>query len=361
MLYLDLFKKLGRMRGPNITIGTETKIFESYDRLIGTLAPRDRKTVVVAHCHDEVIMSHGLRDNLANLDRDLERNPNVHVILISCYDIEQHLPRRPNFLFIPFWEYHGIYWHLYANTEPADPSKISKRFLSLNKRADVHRQLLYYKFYQMDLLDDNVFSYLCEDYVNGSLLDPKSYVCMHGMIKSFPGMERLTIDPPSQGKMLADDLLLQQYQSGNHAVDPTWVAHKQWYDQTFCSIVIETDAGDDHVNLSEKTFRCIAMQHPIMLFAAEGTNQFLGKLGIDITFDELGWDDMGELRLKNMFDKIEQLARIDMSMLRRMRYSMQEKLEQARKSYSILHGRIVTMEAAILQQVTAKINSWHIS
>ena len=305
-------------------------------------------------------MSHGLRNNLTNLGKDLMSNSNVHVILISSYDIQQHLPNLPNFLFIPFYEYHGIYWHLYENTEPADPTKISKRFLSLNKRADIYRQLLYYKFHHMGWIGDNIFSYVCEDQWQGTVLDPVQYRYLHSIAKTFADMQDIIATAPDRGMIIDHDPLLRRYQSNFNGADPTWLAEKSWYDQTFCSIVIETDAGDDQINLSEKAFRCIALQHPMMLFAAPGTTKFLGQIGLDVLFEPLGWHDEGSARLRNFFDKIESLAKLDMPELVSMRHGMQERLEHMRRAYSVLHGRMAGMEAMILDQITAKIESWQL-
>jgi len=359
MEYLRLFKDLNRLgRQDGYAVGTESQIFDLYDDLIGINSDRDRKTYVIAHCHDEVIMSNGLRKNLLTLERDLTVNPNVHLILISCYDITDQLPKLPNLLFIPFIEYHAIYWPLYSDIEPADASKIDYRFLSLNKRADVYRQLLYYKFHKERWLDTNIFSYGCEDKWKGNMLDKASYDEMHAIARSFPSMQHLCTDVPRNGILVKGDVLLEQYSNGMFSKDPTWLIEKAWYDSTFCSVVIETNAGDVQINLSEKTFRCIAMQHPMVLFASPGTKKFLDRLGLDVGIDMQAWDHPGNNRLGDFMHVLDEINSYSIPVLTSTRYALKERLESSRKAYSEMHSKMLLKQDEMFELINDQLLRW---
>lgn len=352
MRRLDLFKKLDNLRlNPNVFVGTETQIFADYDIIWA-----GGKKLIIAHCDDEVILSKGLRENLSTLSLDLMSNPDTFMIYISNLDIEEHLPKIQNFLYIPFIEYHGKYWNLYKDYEPSEPSKVSKRFLSLNKRGDIYRQMLYHKFHDRDWIKDNIFSYLCEDQIDGKKFDRNTFDALQASIELLTHVENKSA--PCCGVQIDDDKLYDSYSAGWKKVDPTWLIEKDWYDQTFCSVVIETDAGDQFPNLSEKTFRSIAMQHPLILFSAPGTINLLSKMGIDLDPKMMEWENNKQTRINHFFNALEQINSKSIDELIQDRMAMLPQLKVLRREYSILHGKIEQKEIDIYDQITAKMREW---
>lgn len=352
MRRLNLFKKLDHLRlRSNVHVGTETQIFSDSNLLWSS-----GKKLIIAHCDDEVIVSRELKDQLPTLAMNLDSNPDTHIIYISNLDIGSNLPKCQNFLFIPFIEYHGIYWELYKDHEPADHNKVTKRFLSLNKRADIFRQLLYYKFYHRGWIADNIFSYLCEDRLDGKRFDQDSFVYIQSLIAALDNIEHDS--GPCCGIQIEKDELYDRYARGWRKVDPTWLVEKDWYDQTFCSVVIETDAGDAFPNLSEKTFRSIAMEHPLILFSAPGTVSLLSKMGLDIGPLVMGWESNKPNRINHFFNALETINGKSMDELRQERVAMLPQLKVLRREYSKLHGQIEGKEIEIYDQIQSKMIEW---
>lgn len=61
--------------------------------------------------------------------------------------------------------------------------------------------------------------------------------------------------------------------------------HPSWYDQTFCSLVVETgQTGNFHV--SEKSYKPLAYYHPCIIFGVPGTLKFLRDYGFE-TFENI--------------------------------------------------------------------------
>lgn len=345
--HLLIFRQLDLLSNPQILVGTESDIFDSYDEW----AYSTNKKLIIAYCHDEVIMSYGLRKQITNLEKDLANNPNIHLIYISMYKYPLPLNLQ-NFHFIYFPEWHGIYWDYYKDVEPANTNKIEMKFLSLNKRADVYRQLLYYKFKYENWIDHNIFSYLCEDSLFENLNSCTSFENVDKIIKyRFPNINLPT--PNEKSVSIKNDYLLDQYKALLGTGDPTWSINKEWFDKTYCSIVIETDADDNYPNLSEKTFRAIVMQHPLLLFGSEHIKTTLKSLNLDI---EIEWDE-GPNRFNNFLSEIDNIGNTDIDILRKNRIKMMDKLIHLRTEYSKLHGKIEIKEKEILSYVLNQINS----
>lgn len=365
-MFLPLFKNLHNLtKNTNIKVGTESDIFNNYDLFIKTKPANNEKNLIIAHCFNEVIVSNSLIDRMHDLEKDLENNPNIFLILISCYDIAQSLPKKNNFLFLYFPEYHGIYWNLYKDIEPSSVHTINKKFLSLNKRADIYRQLLYYKFYSAGWLNDSIFSYLGENYLNGNLNDREYFNEIHSMIKTRNEFEVYSKSFPNNFAKIDNDYLLDKYTNkiieSNSTVDATWLVNKNWYDLTFCSVIIETDADNLFPNFSEKTFRAISMQHPMYLFSSLPTVQSLKDLGLDLGNEIHKWHTDKPDRFNCLIESLENVVNTSIDDLKLQRIKLQEQLEYLRKQYSNLHGRIEKKEKIIFEKVLAQLQEWGFS
>jgi len=60
----------------------------------------------------------------------------------------------------------------------------------------------------------------------------------------------------------------------------------RWYDESFCSVVVETFMTGDNIWITEKTMKALAFFHPILIAATPGTLDHVRSLGF-ATFDEL--------------------------------------------------------------------------
>jgi len=61
--------------------------------------------------------------------------------------------------------------------------------------------------------------------------------------------------------------------------------HPTWYDQTYCSVVMET-YQDQPMHISEKSYKPLAYFHPFLSVSAPGTLQCLREAGFE-TFDNI--------------------------------------------------------------------------
>lgn len=60
----------------------------------------------------------------------------------------------------------------------------------------------------------------------------------------------------------------------------------RWYDQSYCSIVVETFLDQQRIWTTEKTMKAMAFFHPFLMFAAPGTLERTRRQGFE-TFGEL--------------------------------------------------------------------------
>lgn len=357
MKRLKLFDLLDTLSNDStIHSGTESEIFENLENIIAR--SDGKKTLLIAHCHDEVIMSYGLRRHINNLKNILAQNPTIHIILITMYPYKD-LPSIDNFMHIYMPEWQGIYWDLYSGLEPTDGLCINKKFLSLNKRADPYRQALYYLFYSHDWLNNNIFSYLCENAISDNIADDVSWLKMHSIALNLLKGQDIKI-PSDICHYVKDDNLLQIYRNKVkvQGIDPTWLIERSWYVDTFCSLIIETDSDDLFPNLSEKTFRSICMQHPISLFCSIPSLSYINSLG----FEQDGFSYISDFNECDRFSAyirhIADIAKATLADLTELRIHMQERLVWNRSVYSKLHGKLKTRETEILEAVKAQILKW---
>ena len=265
---------------PYVRCMSESDFFKNLEKLATTTKP----TVFISHCMDQV---GGFRywHKIPLLNQVAQQNTHLKFVIISvnefelCNEVVRH----------HFPEYHAVYWPLYQSVTPSE-QEITRLFLSLNKRGDPWRQVLYKKFWRDNLLEKSYFSYLCEDRNYGSLYhvptwEDNRHWADTDFIPRF--MPELTGSWPEKFRTLDDDILLDQYnlRNFNFDQDPTWKVDQHLMDTSLCSIIIETDIGNPGVNISEKTIRALAMGHPMLLLGAHGTHQFLRDLGFDLLDD----------------------------------------------------------------------------
>ena len=106
----------------------------------------------------------------------------------------------------------------------------------------------------------------------------------------------------------------------DHKIDinPDRIFEKEWYDQTYFSVVVETTVGSEShlidgtipdIFVTEKTFKPIAYQHPFLILGLKGTLNFLKNNGFetyDHIFDE-SYDNIEsfDLRLDAIYKNIK--------------------------------------------------------
>jgi len=307
---LDEFQPLLDLDQPNVVCLPEEEFFSRLEELASTATP----TTLISHCMDQVS---GFQhyDKIKLLNQLAKERKHLTFIIISVNQLD--LCKEVVYYYFP--EYHAIYWPLYKSKTPIQ-QEITHTFLSLNKRGDPWRQLLYKKFWQDGLLNKSYFSYLCEDDNYGTLFHNPTWHanCEWADTDFIPRfMPELSGPWPSEFCVLDNDSLLETYKSKefNTEDDPTWSIDEHLTNTSYCSVVIETDIGNELVNISEKTIRALALGHPLLVLGVAGTHQYLKDLGFDLLDDvfDNSFDQEPELyaRFCKFLSSIDKIADSD--------------------------------------------------
>lgn len=361
---LDLFRKLDSMTGLHdghfFISSNEENILNNYDDICKLLENSAvTNLTVVAHCADIAMPHHDLTAKLKQIKIDLNRYKNFKFVLVAGfpYHWEIDFSDYCNFMYIYYPEYQGIYWPLYKNELPLGPRPIKKHFLSLNKRADLYRQILYYNFAQNNWLEKSHFSYLGENYYAGEIFSSQRFAEIDAIIKNSKYFANLAA-PTKKFLTLSDDLFLESYKnSSNLEIDPTWNIDHKLYKESFCSIVIESSPTNKIINLSEKTFRSITYKHPVLLFGSENTHKFLIQdLGLDFgIYDGVisTWDSgiNNDLRFKNFIKFVTKIANLTINDLILINNLLDNKTSYLRDQYRHVNEQMMRKQDIILHTV----------
>jgi len=346
---LDEFQPLLDLDQPNVVCLPEEEFFDQLEELADTTRP----TTLISHCMDQVS---GFQhyDKIKLLNQLAKERQHLTFIIISVNQLD--LCEEVVYYYFP--EYHAIYWPLYASKTPLR-SEITHTFLSLNKRGDPWRQLLYKKFWKDNLLDKSYFSYLCEDEVYGTLFhNPTWHTYAEWADTDFIPrfMPELAGPWPDNFCELENDQLLSDYKKGNGAVsvnDPTWSIDEHLTNTSYCSIVIETDIGNELVNISEKTIRAFSLGHPILVLGAAGTHDYLRALGFDLLDDvfDNSFDQEPELyaRFCKFLSSIDKIANGEL-------VDVRERCLANRQRVKELNAKMHSRAKEIVQSVFQRLN-----
>lgn len=360
-LFADLRSYHGIHEGHLFISCREEIILNRYPEIKKLFADESIRSVnVVAHCADQAIPSHDLVEKLQEIKGDLAQHKKFKFVLIAAapYHWEIEFGNLKNLLYIYYPEYQGIYWPIYKDQVPLKPRPIKKHFLSLNKRADPYRQMLYYMFYENNWLDKSYFTYLGEDYLNGSLYSTERVDKIHNkwILSSFFSDLK---QPPEKFRTLDEDKFLQSYKGTWNFykdLDPSWHIDDRLYQDSFCSVIIETAPQHNIVNLSEKTFRCIAHKHPVLMFSAAGSYKFLQELGIDFGIYDTAiakWDTgkILDKRFLHFTDFLKNIASLDLKTLEMLTALIDDKTSYLREQYRHVYENMNFRQDAISQEI----------
>lgn len=210
-----------------------------------------------------------------------------YYIILSVHDFDPGIKNayRDYFTLIynPLFK---VYWQNTFTNKKIDFSTDKKyNFLSLNNRADQHRQSLFYFFNKFSLLEKSYFSYLgnfnrtapgltcLTDIDNLITTDGKPWYLRNLDFDKIH--ERIPFNIPGHSFQSG----INDYSDGEQFL----------YRDTFCSIIVETYYKENFPYLSEKTFRSIAQGHPFILDSSHNGLKILQELGFK-TFSNF-WDE----------------------------------------------------------------------
>ena len=361
---LEQFKRLHDLQSSTVLVEEEHEFFGSLQSIRDRIVSSNDQWTLISHCEDQVNGFKHLDQIpvLNQLAQDYKDRVTVFVISVNkldlCDDIHHYF----------FPEYHAIYWPLYQDQTLSNSHSINKYFLSLNKRGDPWRQILYKKFWKDNLLDSSHFSYLCEDEAYGTLFHEPTWELNRkwadeDFIPKF--MPELQGPWPNKFRELDHDVLLEKYkshQSGQFDLenDPTWSADQHLYDTSFCSVILETDVGNELPNISEKTIRSLALAHPTLLLGAQHTLQYLRDLGFD-TFDDVfdnSYDQEQESynRLCKFLNSVDMIKKYSIDELQNIKKSLYSRGMKNRAQLESLNNKMHTKADDLVQDIIQHIN-----
>ena len=343
----------------NVTCLPEQEFFERLEDLADTQEP----TTIISHCMDQVS---GFQhyDKIKLLNQIAKQQKHLTFIVISVNKLD--LCNEVVYYYFP--EYHAIYWPLYKSKTPTYRlNDVTHKYLCLNKRGDPWRQVLYKKFWKDDLLKHSHFSYLCEDDNYGTLFHEPTWEANRKWADEdfIPRFMPELAGPWPEDKFieLPDDSLLDQYKTGqfNTDDDPTWTVDYNLVDTSFCSIVIETDIGNELVNISEKTIKALALGHPLLLLGVPGTHQYLKDLGFDLLDDifDNSFDQEPETyaRFCKFVSSIDKINQSTVGALQHSKCSVKKRLESNRTRVKTLNKEMHQRAKEIVQDILHKLNN----
>ena len=348
-----------RSKFDSIIMFSENQFVTLLDRIIDTAKTKldnGEKIVLVSEPADDVITIYN-DDVTTKLIKLCNKYPDqVLVVIVSINDLKLE-DKHPQIKYYHFFEFHGSYYEMYKGIDWT-PQRLTKKFLSLNKRGDIWRQLLYKKFWKQGLLEDNYFSYLCERGNYDTLFDEETWEKNREFLDRWClGYMPNLVGPWPEQKFIEieNDTQLNIYKNDEFSIDPTWKLNPEWYQNTFCSIVIETAVTKKHINFSEKTFKNIAAGQPMLLLGVKGTLQTLRDQGFD-TFDDVfdnSYDDEEDLytRIQKFFRSIDKINAMSLDDLTALKKKLKPRLEWNKKAYKMLYYRYKKLDATITDEV----------
>ena len=360
---LAQFKKLHQLSSKRSLVLPEEEFFASLDSIRSKIESSTDQWVLISHCEDQVSGFQHL-DQIQALNQLAEELKDRVVIFVISVN---KLVLNDLIYYYFFPEYHAIYWPLYKDMTPTYRlNDVTHKYLCLNKRGDPWRQVLYKKFWMDGLIDHSHFSYLCEDDNYGTLFhEPTWEANCKWADKDFiprfmPSLEGPWPEP--KFRELPNDLLLDQYKTGTFDKDddPTWTTDLSLSLSSFCTIVIETDSGNELVNISEKTIRALALGQPLLVLGVNGTHQYLKDLGFDMLDDIIdnSFDQEPELyaRFCKFVSSIDKINHYTTGALQHVKCSVRKRLESNRIRVEELHTEMNERGKEIVQDILHKLN-----
>ena len=205
-----------------------------------------------------------------------------------------------------------------------------KRFLSYNRSSKRwHRALILSKLYKLGILDNTIFSYYENDYIENKKI--------FGNIIYIPSLfETLNISDKDKWdilKFLVDKCptTLDHKTSNSASGGNNYFSTKEHYLDTYISIVNETGINDNCTFITEKTVRPMFNRHPFIVWGNPHTLKTLRSYGfktfdwlIDESYDEC---ENANERLNMILKEIEKLNSLPIEKLHKLYYDNLDVME----------------------------------
>lgn len=173
-----------------------------------------------------------------------------------------------------------------------------KKFLNFNRRWRLHRPTFVMMLKQAGLLDQGFVSLAKSDC--GSCWDERMWSTIVNMHQNFPHIVSTAYDLKDELMQMPDLYLDESDLVTNRAVIRMTPAHNRLYEQSYFSLVSETNYYTSHQGyensrfLSEKAWKPILFKHPFIMISTPGILNSLRQIGyktfegvIDETYDTI--------------------------------------------------------------------------
>ena len=264
----------------------------------------------------------------------LEHNIRPENILYVSGDVRvahNHMPIKS--IFVPGWN------HLFWEEQIHNNIDISKRdcihlFLNFNRIHKPHRMYFINRLEQLNLIDHNLVS--CADRIDGETYsqhfcwienDLREYGKLydpHGLIDIQE--QRILADRVHRKLPLSLDI--HDFQSNGCFESDTFMSSLPFYQNSFMSVITESNAVGPGCYISEAVFRPIVFMHPFLVIAHSGTLQVLREWGFDV------FDDIFDNRYDTEVDMFKRIEMVLEEILRINKYSKRE-LEKITRHISV--------------------------
>ena len=146
------------------------------------------------------------------------------------------------------------------------------------------------------------------------------------------------------------------------SLDPSWILNRDYYDQTFCSVITETSLDADKPNFSGKTFRAICHGHPFVMVGSQHSLKFLRDFGFD-TYDDIfdnSYDDVADPwdRLCAVFKTIDLINKRDINELDNIKKELHPRRLKNRQGYQTMYDRLMLKNETLLKELNEHARSW---
>lgn len=362
---------------PKFWVGSDHEFFAQPD-LIKKHIDRDN-AICIVHC---VFAGTRLKEDqdflywIKNFYQSTRKN--TKLVFIHC-DLYPELSGIEKIKFIHYPEYFSNYYKVFKGYQIDPGAKIQKKFLSLNKRVTMHRQLLYRAFLAQGLMEQSWFSYLGQSTYLGPLedLDTDNWIdkCINEWLieseDSHLWPEAASWPRPAKPWIYiseSDETFIKtdwnqwndQEGFGSDREEPSWFPDTHYYRHSFCSVVTETDPISWRINISEKSIRELAYGHPFILIGCRHSVKLLRNLGFDM-FDDIidhGYDDIENdiLRFKAAWDSVLKINRYSLDDLQTINCNLTSRRQKNIEHLAQMYDQKFQKELEIAKELEILLN-----